>query len=444
MNANDLLDGINNVEFDLVCKAGAAEPADRKMKMDPWRRLAANRQFAGGVLAAVFVAVLVLTIVLSSGRGASDLNAPGQNNELSVRSGIDVNDWYEQEMERQKHAVAAYAALTYSFEMDPQGNYVYPDSFCGAWIEDEYLVIALKSPDAAVKQRYEKVLIEYEKYVRYVERKYAKNELYDLIEKVSAEIRQTYGEPIQSYSLREQENRVEIGVPEELLARLREDGYVDRYAPVIRFTAGDTVNTRVSLKGGMAITNTNASISMTLSACGYYGGNNAIITCGHGGQAWLDPIQYGGSLIGYIESKQYSDYGYGDYSIIPASTGNHSISAKILSYTVTGWYNSLAVNTIVKFYGYATGSIGWGQVKDTGAMVYTNDHIHIKGVHKVDIDHGSVTNGDSGGPFFVTTSSSTASYCGVLCGDYITEESQWIVVFTPCQYLSGFAVKYEH
>ena len=444
MNAYDLLDGIGSVSLNLVHQAASIDYA-RSEKTNARRSFVTNRQLSGVLFTAVFVLAVILTVCLSAGHGRFEMKEPDQNyNQISARSGTDLDKWYEQQVEKQKHAVAANAALTNSFEMDFWGNYIYPDSFCGAWIEDEFLVIALKSLDAAVKQRYEEALTEYENYVQYVERTYSKNELYDLIDRVSKEMKQQYGESIQSYSLLEKENRVEIGVSQELLEKIRADGYDNKYAFVIRFTAGSVVNTRTALKGGMAITNPNAQCSMTLSACGYYGGSNAIVTCGHGGQSWLDPIKYNGLLIGYIECKQYSDYGYGDYSIIPASAGNYTTSPTILSYTVTGWYNSLAVNTVVKFYGYATGSIGWGQVKDTGAMVYTDDYIHVRGVHKVEIDHGSVANGDSGGPFFVTTGSLTVYYCGVLCGDYVTEESQWIVVFTPCQYLSGFAVNYDH
>ena len=214
----------------------------RSVKTNLWRSFAANRQIAGAVLTAILLFAIILTVTFSKGHGQSEVRVPDQNNDLvSVLSGMDSDEWYEKRAELQKNALAANAALTSSFERDGLGNYIWPDSFCGAWIEEEYLVIALKSLDTDVKQGYEKVLTEYTAYVKYVERKYSKNELYALIDKVSEEIKNQYGESIQSYSLLEQVNRIEIGVSQELLTKLLKDGFDEKYHSVIRFTTGGIV-----------------------------------------------------------------------------------------------------------------------------------------------------------------------------------------------------------
>ncbi len=359
---------------------------------------------------------------------------------MKAEDGIKTEKDYENQMQLQRFAVAASGVLTGSFEQDEVGNYIYPDTLCGIWIEGAKLIIALTADDQNTIAYYDTILGDYKQYVEYVTRTYSKNQLYGLIDYIAESIEQQYNEPIQSYEVKEKENRIEIGVSEALLNRIKNDGLKFDEYPVTLVKGITTETATTALKGGMAISNVNAGCAMTLSVCGKYNGGSVLVTCGHGGQTVGDVIKYSGAQIGQTTYVRYTNYGYGDFSFVPIMSGSFSGSNQILSYYISGC-QSPSVGTTVKFYGKTTASVGYGTVVSTGVQVYADSSVYLKGMTKIHVYSGNIQNGDSGGPFFCL-SGSTVIYCGVLHGRRVTEESELMGYFTPYQYLStaGFSL----
>ena len=359
---------------------------------------------------------------------------------VKADDGKKTEEEYEQKMQLQRFAVAASGVLTESFEMDEVGNFIYPDTLCGIWIEGDKLIVALTADDQTTTEYYDAILGDYKGYVEYVTRPYSKNQLCDFIESISEFIEQKYNEPIQSFKVIEQENRIEIGVSEGLREQIKKDAVILDEYPVTIVNGITTETTTTALKGGMAISNANAGCAMTLSVCGTYDGGSALVTCGHGGQTTGNVIKYSGSQIGQTAFVRYTNYNYGDFSFVPIMSGNFSGSNQILSYYISGYQNPVA-GTTVKFYGKTTASIGYGTVVSTGIMIYAGSSVYVKGITEVQVYSGNIQGGDSGGPFFCL-SGSTVKYCGVLHGKRVTEESELMGYFTPYQYLAqaGFSL----
>ena len=164
---------------------------------------------------AQFSVLLLLLVVFSTLFFGNSMKAANRN---------DVEEEYEKKMQLQRFAVAANGVLTESFEKDEIGNFIYPDTLCGIWIDGDKLIVALTTDDQNTVEYYDTIFGDDKEYVEYVTRRYSKNQLYEFIDYIAEFVKQTYNEPIQSYEIKEVENRIEIGVSEVLLDRIKNDG----------------------------------------------------------------------------------------------------------------------------------------------------------------------------------------------------------------------------
>ena len=134
--------------------------------------------------------------------------------------------------------------------------------------------------------------------------------------------------------------------------------------------------------------------------------DNAILSCGHGGQALGDSIYLAGNpQIGSVVYHRFNNNGYGDFefiSVAPPSSVSYTITNSIANmYSITGSVSNPPVNTVLKYYYYYnnTPSIGYGSVNAVG-LTKTLSGKTIKGLTSVKVTYGSANPGDSGGLFF--------------------------------------------
>ena len=203
-----------------------------------------------------------------------------------------------------------------------------------------------------------------------------------------------------------------------------------------------------SLIGGTRIQNRTTGQGLTLGACGFYNGDDAFVTCGHGssGIGNIFELQSSNTTIGNIVEHQYSNNGYGDFAIVKITNTSMSTtnivgnpSNENEQFNITTSITRPAYGTLVSKYGknggYAYGTVTNSNVSSVSmATDGVNGPLTIKGQVHFGLTYGSSINGDSGGPIFTTS----GSFCGV-----VSTAGSSSFYFTPYQYIrnAGFNVR---
>ena len=349
---------------------------------------------------------------------------------------------------KQENAIKAYNDLVGSFEVGEFGQYIYPDEYCGAWIEEDHLVIALT--DLEKIGEYTSLLGLSGSFVDFTQMEHSLNDLLDLKQFISDDLVETYGIQTSFIAVEEDKNRLCVGIKKDQINSIQVSDY-DIY-PLYFMDMDQVVPTTTDLYGGMKLVNTTHSAGMTLSTCGTWQGNSVIVTCGHTTQAVGDTIKLNssaGTTIGTVQYNRFYNGGYGDFEFVSVNSSLFDITPYILSsYTISGYSVPVAPSTAVpsgtyvRFYGQATGYVSYGYVKFTNSSISVGGtSVTINGMSWIQVTNGSNTQGDSGGPVFSGTGT-TVSYCGVLSGN-TTSNGVFYVCFTPYQYMGyiGFDVK---
>ena len=364
---------------------------------------------------------------------------------ISVRS---ANNEYDFLAKQQENAINAYNILVKSFDVGEFGQYLYPDEYCGAWIDQNRLVIALTDLDKI--DEYSRLLGTMCAFVDFSCMEYSLNDLLDLKLIIYNDLDKTYGIRAGFIAVEEDKNCLCIGIKKEQLNDLIISDY-EGY-PLYFIDLDQMVPTNTDLYGGMHLWNSTRSCGMTLSACGTWQGNDVIVTCGHTTQAVNDTIKLNnssGTTIGTVQFHRFYNGGYGDFEFVSVNSSLFDTTPYILStYTISGYSvpvgpsTAVPLGTYVRFYGQATGYVSYGYVKFTNSSIgVEGTAVTINGMSWILVTSGSNKKGDSGGPVFSGTGT-TVSYCGVLSGNGTSGED-FYVSFTPYQYLGyvGFDVK---
>jgi hypothetical protein len=158
------------------------------------------------------------------------------------------------------------------------------------------------------------------------------------------------------------------------------------------------------------------AVSVTLGFTGWYNGYKSYLSCGHNaGFSAGDTAKYGGSIIGYVTTKQWQTNTSGDWSIIGLNS-SETISGLIkqnYSGTVTGKIksrtNTPTLNQIVYTFGNKTQVWSSYKVTDVSLTTYTfdsaaNSYYTIKGITDAKLITGTMAaSGDSGSPIVIAT-----------------------------------------
>lgn len=362
---------------------------------------------------------------------------------------------YEKLILLQQNAVKANEILNQSMGFDEVGNIIFPDELAGVWIDGEILVISLTDTNEKVKEKYINWLGDYSKYIKFEKAQYSYNYLQSsantIIDRLLAENQIN----ITGYYVSEIENEIVIKASEELsscVVSYDMDSY--EFDVPVRFENATPIQTlSTTLDAGSQLCNATLTLPndeedtcMSIGACGAYRSQPAILTCGHRNQVIGDEIKYlsrTGNTIGNITYLRWNNNQYGDFSFVTINdTTQFSISNNIATGDeITGTLSNPALNTIVKFYGYATGVPGYGIIRERGADI-SPDGIVLKGMSRIEVQEGAVTYGDSGEPIYQETSSGK-KFCGILSAGYFFDGYTVDVYFTPYTYINsaGFIVQ---
>ncbi len=323
-----------------------------------------------------------------------------------------------------------------SFVIDVNGDINYPETFAGARIEDDKLVISLTTDDTSSYR----FLTDKYTCVIFNKVKYSYNELQTIYRDYINENDCFY----YCAYVDVENNRAVIETNDKNYTsamRVRSD------LP-IEFVVGEAFDLNSTPVYGGRRLKVN-EVYYTVGAVGEDSNNkNCIICCGHG-MAVGDKAYYGNSEVGVVSTVRYSDGGYGDYSIITLNDGiditNESYILLSTRIELTGGYWAVENDGVYK-YGIAGGQ-GTGRVKSINADVYhdlnengvmDSGDISLKGMTLVDIVAGSYVDGDSGGPIYadVITDSNNKPTSGKLVGIY-SGSSSTVFIYTPMMRVHG-------
>ena len=332
------------------------------------------------------------------------------------------------EMILQQDAVNAYQILCDSFEIDDKGNYIYPDDYAGAYIDDEFnLVVLLTEDDTA---NYTDVLSK-AGCIEYKTVEYSINELNGFLEQELANLPYTTASSISYYI----ENKTNTAVIEVSGVGNESQVYGNVRRSVSSPVRYDFVNVenelQTTLYGGdklSRIPNSSYDGNFTAGICGTYKGNAAILTCGHISADVGDPIYYGSTAtqIGTLAFKNYHNGSYGDYGIITLNdngTMSNMIKHENGKIAIRATMSSIAEGTYCYKYGQKTGTtylqvtvpyydLEYNVISEDGAshISYT-----INDLVKATIIEGWSDVGDSGGPYYLFSGGRWV-FCGTHTG----------------------------
>ena len=192
----------------------------------------------------------------------------------------------EKRIADQQRAVAANEALMQYF-FDNGWIQKYPAYFGGCYIEDNLFYVKLISPTEQTKKILNEVLAGYEDVVVFEQGQYSEEELQAYADATATELRES-GYSVTHWYVDSTESKIVIGVlPEEMTfvkktvqeKQQKERGKL-RPSVVIEAGAYGETTSAISVIGGSILTTNSGSRSV--GVCGYDGGYNSLITCGHG------------------------------------------------------------------------------------------------------------------------------------------------------------------
>jgi len=382
--------------------------------------------------ASVFTIVLFCSLALASGRVESE-PLPSVSKE------------FIQQSDCQKNAVMAQEALITSWGYDQEGDTLYPESFAGFWIEGNLLAIGITEYTEDVMDSYRDLSGSYCDYLKFVEMKYSYNYLYNESHIIGAYLIEQ-GAPVSQHYVDEKENTIVVGLAcdEEELIRWKQVIENEFKGIPVTFAAASYIQMlTTNLIGGTGLYNSTHPAGMTLSCCGTYNGNNAILTCGHYTQAYGDQIKTSssGSVIGTVVKHRFNNDLKGDFEIVSVNTSLFNITRSMAYYrTYNGYLSDPLVGVNICYYSRMNSGEFGETVHARNIDVYAKENpqstttVHVLGLTEITLSSGNITQGDSGGPVY-RVDNSYAVYCGVIHGIGVRNGNVY-VYFTPCKHIT--------
>lgn len=293
----------------------------------------------------------------------------------------------------------------------------YPDYYAGCYIGDDYKFhVRLCLPTTEVLEMLTVIFGEYSDVIVYEYSDFSWNDMIEYADNLAKDLI-VLGYGITSWGVDDFTGSVSIDVLSEDLSEVRSlvEGQQTYAAgnncPSIILKEGAYSQSAAGYQPGTSNGN------ILLGGYGYYNGNKAIVTCGHGGHSVGDTFSFG-NVSGEYVVQQYEDEQIGDYAIglindnatLLHKFGNSDIA-------MTGFNYSPVAGSSIRAY-RSNGSIVYGTVVDTDKRIQrltgkSNPlYMYLLGMTEVRITSGSVTYGDSGAPCITYTD----GFCGVLSG----------------------------
>ena len=320
---------------------------------------------------------------------------------------------------QQDQLVEAYNNIIENFSKDESGQYIYPNEYAGAYIENGLLNICLTEDNDEIRNKYLSESGSPES-IQFVIKGFNLNYLNNLADQV----RNIEGEDILTVAVIQKSNSVDVGTNKDVnqvkndilsalpvtfnntLLTLPEDIPLNvTYQNLETSIQRDDNTYQVqpyaipTLMGGLAFSSNQHGF--TLGICGKYNGNSAILTCGHSQQVGKS-VTVNGSVIGSIVKVNWSSSGYYDYAIIQLNSNaaakvTNKVKTQSGTQTITSINKSSVEGMKVNRYGKTSGF-------KTGTVLATNISTTLDGVvcyGLVEVSADSTPQpGDSGGPVY--------------------------------------------
>lgn len=308
----------------------------------------------------------------------------------------------------------------------------YPNYYSGSYIGDDYKFhVRLCLPTADELHTLNTIFCEYSDVIVYEYGNFSRNEMLEYSDDLANELIDL-GYGITSWGVDDLTGSVSIGVLNEDLNEVT--SLIDRQET---YAMGDRFPNIILKEGNYSqaasVTNPGTSDgNIRFSAYGYYNGEKAIVTCGHGGHQVGSSFSFG-DISGSYVVRQYQDEETGDYAIglinrdvtLSHKVGNSGI-------VLNGFAYSPVVGSTIKVY-KKDGTIAKGTVTEVDKRIQrlsgesSQLYIHLLGMTEVRITSGSIVNGDSGGPCLTYVD----AFCGVLSGFSTLDNSANYFHYTP-------------
>ena len=356
---------------------------------------------------------------------------------------------YSRIAEQQAQALEAYTVLRTTFTVNEDRSESYPDDYAGAWIDGSKLHIALTQDKRDASYRYNELLKAYGCVV-FETAKYSLNELDKIRFAVFEELKDDF--PIVTHHVDVKANKIYLGLLEvneksffASIAKSDAAGKILSGKSVAEdlFVVGEEASSNLDADfvGGMAL---NAAYvggpGPNLGVCGTFRYNGLIIpgfiTSGHNLALSGDyqRLFLSGSQVGTVMLLQFQNYGVGDWAAVARVGTNYTESNKIYLSTsgntigyITGTIDDLPVGSVVSKYGAAYGYATATVTAQNASEAFGN--ITLNGLTKAVLRQGATGNGDSGGPYFVGTTSFNFNFVGVHTGSNVSNGG--VIWFTP-------------
>lgn len=333
-------------------------------------------------------------------------------------------------IEEEAAAIDAYGKLLSNFQRDQNGQYIYPDSFSGAYLNaQDKLCIKLYNYS-------QETIAQYSQYtgnsscVCFEKAEYSYNMLTDIMDTVIPEIKNSE-QNVSCIYIDEMENVIKIGTNNPIMSanKISEENLpIDYYFE-------EPSSTAIDMSGGDGV------YGYTIGLCGTYHNQDALLLCGHGLSVGSTlSFTNGGSAIATVVAQRYQSDNLYDYAIATVNSGsgitltNHVYNAS--NYTsITSLSSTLPLtgSTLCK-YGKHTG-FGTVTVASNNTVWYpASTSMAIYGMVRCnELNGGSTIHGDSGGPvyaghvFYGTISSTSSSSTALMVSPSAAVSSMFAV-----------------
>jgi hypothetical protein len=376
----------------------------------------------------------------------------GADNSIPTNS-FPTNKKVEMQIEKEKTANYSYEQMVQEFGLSSNSDFHfpnYPNEYGGAYYRDEKLCVCLTNTNENI-QLYFSSLVDHPEILEFVPVKHSYNELYD----TSILIAKNMPDGLSSISIDIINNTIDIGVPYKLGSEQYEiiESRISEILGVandinIEYSEEQQASISVELKGGQKICWGSSSFG-TLTICGTWQGNAAILTAGHCvtvGSTYKH-LTSSGSTLGTGSFRKYDSEQFYDYGVVTLPSGYSSTftptnkvlnSVNYTTITSTLTSSSGLVGTTVCKYGAKKG-FGVATINNVDSIVYYSDGTKLYGMTKATFTSGAGYKGDSGGPIY-----SGHKLYGIYSGDNANTSTLTDATYfwySPIYGASGFTVK---
>lgn len=357
----------------------------------------------------------------------------------------------QKQIEKEEPATNAYDEILKGFDIAVPSDPEYPNfpsEYGGTYCKDELLYVCLTDNTPEIQATYLE-MVSTPDILRFKTVENSYNDLYNLTLQIADQI----GASISTVSVDVYDNAVEVGIPtntsakasQNTIARIDDIAKFESSIPVSFVNEEKASSSATELRGGQKICWGSSTGTMTI--CGTWQGNNAILSAGHcvSVGTTYKHLSSSGATLGTGTFSRYDMDQFYDYGVIKITGTGFQTSNKVINNsnytTITGKLSSSSglVGTTVCKYGARKG-FGVATINKVDAIVSYSNGPTLYGMSKATFTSGTGYKGDSGGPIY-----SGHKLYGIYSGDNSNPNDSSTTAtyfwYSPIYGAAGFSVK---